>query len=140
MIQQLLPDTRVLICRPEPSASELSKVLESVGSICKVMPTLKISPLEITAEARQKIMNIDQYDHIIVVSQHAAALGLSIIDEYWPQFPTQQNWFAIGRKTANSLKSADLKLIEPNDDLNSEALLRSESLVNDRNEKLLIKT
>jgi len=138
MIQKLLPDTRVLICRPEPSASELSKVLESVGSTCVVMPTLKIRPLEITPEARQKIMNIDQYDHVIVVSQHAASLGLTIIDEYWPQFPIQQNWFAIGRKTANCLKPADLKLIEPNEDLNSEALLDTKLLAEVGGQKVLI--
>jgi uroporphyrinogen-III synthase len=138
MIQQLLPNTRVLICRPEPSASELAKVLESVGATCEVLPTLQIHPLEIAAEARQKIMNLDHYDHVIVVSQHAATLGLSIIDEYWPQFPTQQNWFAIGRKTATSLKLADLNLIEPNDDLNSEALLNAKLLAKVNGEKILI--
>ncbi|MFT5719368.1 MAG: uroporphyrinogen-III synthase, partial [Oleiphilaceae bacterium] len=135
MIQKLLPDTRVLICRPEPSGSDLSKVLESVGANCEVLPTLMIQPLDITAEARQKIMNIDDYDHVIVVSQHAARLGLSIIDEYWPQFPIKQNWFAIGRKTANTLKPAGLNLIEPGEDLNSEALLTMKLLTKVSNEK-----
>jgi len=138
MIQQLLPNTRVLICRPEPSASELSKVLVSVGATCEVLPTLLIHPVEVTAEARQKIMDLDQYSHVIVVSQHAATLGMSIIDEYWPQFPTQQNWFAIGRKTATSLKPADLNLIEPNKDLNSEALLNTKLLAKVNGEKILI--
>ncbi|MFT6121678.1 MAG: uroporphyrinogen-III synthase [Oleiphilaceae bacterium] len=138
MIQKLLPDTRVLICRPEPSGSDLSKVLESVGANCEVLPTLMIQPLDITAEARQKIMNIDDYDHVIVVSQHAARLGLSIIDEYWPQFPIKQNWFAIGRKTANTLKPAGLNLIEPGEDLNSEALLTMKLLTKVSNEKVLI--
>ena len=138
MIQQILPDTRVLICRPEPSASALSKVLESVGATCKVLPSLQIKPVEISAESRQKIMDIDQYDHVIVVSQHAATLGLSIIDEYWPQFPVQQNWFAIGRKTAHCLKSAELVLVEPNSDLNSEALLANTLLAHVRDAKVLI--
>jgi uroporphyrinogen-III synthase len=138
MIQQLLPDTRVLICRPEPSASELSKVLGSVGASCDVLPMLIIKPLDITAEERQKIMNMDQYDHVIVVSQHAAKLGLSIIDEYWPQFPIKQNWFAIGRKTANTLKPADLNLIEPAGDLNSEALLNMKLLAKVSGAKVLI--
>ena len=138
MIQQLLPDTRVLICRPEPSASELSKVLESVGARCEVLPTLMIHPLEITAEARQQMMDLDQYDHVIVVSQHAATLGLSIIDEYWPQFPIKQNWFAIGRKTANSLKPAGVKLIAPNEDLTSETLLNTKLLAKVSGAKVLI--
>lgn len=138
MIQKLLPDSRVLICRPEPSASELSKVLESVGAECEILPMLIIQPLEISAEARQKIMNLDQYDHVIVVSQHAAILGLSIIDEYWPQFPLQQNWFAIGRKTANSLKPAGVNLVEPNADLNSEALLSNKLLTKVSGAKVLI--
>lgn len=138
MIQQLLPDTRILICRPEPSATELSKVLESVGAECEILPTLIIEPLCLSAEARQKIMNLDQYDHVIVVSQHAANLGLTIIDEYWPQFPIQQNWFAIGRKTAHRLKQAELTLIEPNADLNSEALLNHTQLTQVDGAKVLI--
>lgn len=138
MIQQLLPNTRVLICRPEPSASELSRVLESVGAACEVLPTLQIHALDLSAEARQKIMDLDQYAHVIVVSQHAASLGLSIIDEYWPQFPTAQNWFAIGRKTAMSLKPAGLNLIEPNEDLNSEALLNTKLLAKVKGKKILI--
>mgnify|MGYP000448158680 CR=1 FL=1 len=138
MIQPLLPETHVLICRPEPSASELSKVLESVGATCKVLPTLLINALELSAESRQKIMDLDQYDHVIVVSQHAATLGLSIIDEYWPQFPLGQNWFAIGRKTANTLKPAGLKLVDPNADLNSEALLETKLLTQVEGSKILI--
>jgi uroporphyrinogen-III synthase len=97
-----------------------------------------IQPLDISAQARQKIMNLDQYDHVIVVSQHAAILGLSIIDEYWPQFPLQQNWFAIGRKTAHSLKPVGLTLIEPNADLNSEALLSHALLAKVSGAKILI--
>ena len=138
MIQQLLPDTKVLICRPEPSASELATVLESVGAQCETLPTLLIKPVELRAKARQRIMDIDQYDHIIVVSQHAAALGLDIIDEYWPQFPIKQNWFAIGRKTSNVLKPASLNLIEPNQDLSSEALLKTLELKEVKNKKILI--
>ena len=138
MIQQLLPDTKVLICRPEPSASELAVVLESVGAQCESLPTLIIKPIELSAEARQRIMDIDQYDHIIVVSQHAAALGLEIIDEYWPQFPIEQTWFAIGRKTAKVLKQAELNLIEPNQDLNSEALLSLPQLKTVADSKILL--
>jgi len=138
MIQPLLPDSRVLICRPEPSASELAKVLQSVGAECEVLPTLLIKPLELNAQARQKVIDIDQYDHVIVVSQHAATLGLSVIDEYWPQFPINQSWFAIGRKTSNVLKPANLELIEPNKDLSSEALLKISELKDVKNKKILI--
>jgi len=137
-ISGILSDTRILICRPEPSASELASALASMGAECKVLPTLAISPLEISPTDRQKIMNLDHYQHVIVTSQHAAKLGLEQIDEYWPQFPAEQNWFAIGRKTAKQLNAVDLNLIAPDTDLSSETLLLQTELKKVNKQKVLI--
>jgi len=137
-ISGILSDTRVLICRPEPAASELASALASMGAECKILPTLAISPLEISPADRQKIMNLDRYQHVIVTSQHAAKLGLEHIDEYWPQFPAEQNWFAMGRKTAKHLDAADINLTSPDKDLSSETLLLQTKLKQVKSQKVLI--
>jgi len=127
-----------LICRPEPSASELAVVLRSVGAECEVLPTIAIERLDVTQEARQMIMNLDHYHQVIVVSQHAAELGFSLIDEFWPQFPAEQNWYAIGRKTAEKLQAIDANLISPGRDLRSEDLLALPELQSVRGQKILL--
>jgi len=134
----ILSGVRILICRPEPSASELATALESMGASCKLLPTLSIYPIEIDTADRQTVMGLDQYQHIIVTSQHAAKYGLAEIDAYWPQFPLQQNWFAIGRKTAKELSQADINLVTPEGDLTSEKLLQHNKLKKIRNNRVLI--
>lgn len=123
MIQKLLNSDRVLVCRPEPSASELAKVLSSVGAVAETLPCIQIEKLELDAPEKTKIMELDRYDHVIVVSQHAARIGLDWIDAYWPQFPLGQQWHPIGRQTARQLPAEELQISLPNADLNSEQLL-----------------
>lgn len=134
----LLSSSKILICRPEPSATELSKALEALGAQCKTLPMLKIDALEISAIERQHILDLDQYQHVIVVSQHAADLGLEQIDHYWPQAPVGQKWYAIGRKTAEALNSTSLDIVSPGQDLSSEKLLENKDLKTVQDEKILI--
>lgn len=134
----LLNSTKVLICRPEPSASELALALEAMGAECQTLPMLTIEPIEISPTERQFILDLDQYQHIIVVSQHAAKLGIEEIDNYWPQAPVKQKWYAIGRKTSETLSSVSLDLDPLKNDLTSEALLEQENLKNIDGDRVLI--
>jgi len=138
LIGLALKSIRVLICRPEPSASELANVLSAVGAECKCLPTLEVTRLELSGSDRQKIINLDQYKHIIVVSQHAGQYASELIDNYWPQAPIGQNWFAIGRKTVESLSSMEIQLQSPSGDLNSEELLKHTLLQSVNNERILL--
>lgn len=138
MIQPLLKDTRVLICRPEPAASELAEVLRSVGAEAQCLPCIEIVENSLSAPQRQLIMNLDGFDHVIVVSQHAARFALEHIDQYWPQFPSGQTWHAIGRQTARALPIEELNISLPNADLSSEMLLNESSLRNVRGKKVLL--
>jgi uroporphyrinogen-III synthase len=134
----LLRGQRILICRPEPAASELSSALSAMGAECLSLPTLSIEAIEISAVDRQRIMNLDQYQQVIVVSQHAAKFGMDEIDTYWPQLPLAQEWFAIGRKTAASLQHAELDLTSPVHDLSSEKLLEHPAFKEIKGKKVLI--
>lgn len=138
MISNLLNQCRILVCRPEPAASDMSDALKSVGADVKTLPCIEIKPLSLAPDSHQKIINLDAYDHIIVLSQHAATLAMAAIDEYWPQLPCQQSWHAIGRKTAQTLTNHDVNLLAPEHDLTSEALLASKQLAEVKGKKILI--
>jgi len=116
----------------------MAKVLSAVGAECRCLPTIDIVMKPLNETDKQKIINLDQYQHVIVVSQHAAKFGIDKIDEYWPQFPLDQNWFAIGRKTSATLNSSNLNLISPEQDVDSETLLRQELLKQVNHQKILI--
>lgn len=138
MIGPVLDNIRILLCRPDSSSNEMAKALSAVGAECNSLPTLDIVPISISESDKQKIINLDQYQHIIVVSQHAASYGIDKIDEYWPQFPSNQNWFAIGRKTAEILNSNNLNLISTKQDMDSETLLQHSLLKQIDRQKILI--
>lgn len=134
----ILSGVRTLICRPEESAQALSSAMSSLGADCYIFPTLDIIQTNISDEDRQCILNLDQYQKVIVTSQHAAKLGLELIDTYWPQLPIGQTWLAIGQKTASLLAEASIKLDIPKQDFTSESLLKIAQLQKVKHEKILI--
>lgn len=138
MINQILQDIPVLICRPEPSASELALALSAVGARCSKLPCLEIKPVQVNDADKQSLINLDQYHHVIVLSQHAASPALELIDAYWPQFPAQQPWYAVGRKTAGILSDSVPGLIEPEADLTSEDILALPALQDIKEQRVLI--
>ncbi len=134
----LLGGINVLICRPKESAKELNTALSALGAKCYIFPTLDIVETQLLESEKQHILALDQYQYVIVTSQHAAKIGLVQIDTYWPQFPVGQTWLAIGQKTASLLSSENLKLISPEKDLTSEALLKLPQLQKVKEQKILI--
>ncbi len=138
VLPQLLPGERILVCRPQADAESLARTLQATGAAVHSLPCLEIVPLELDDTQRQTILNLDQYAHIIVTSQYAAQYGLDLIDTYWPQLPAQQQWHAIGRKTAQALSAGGVPLQQPNGDLDSEQLLQSDTLQNVVEKKILL--
>lgn len=134
----LLSGTGILICRPEESARELAQALSAMGAQCLSFPTLLISERTISEADKQLILNLDQYQHIIVTSQHAAKLALALIDSLWPQYPVQQSWYPIGEKTASLLNQENLNIIQPDKTLTSESLLSIAPLQKVKLQKILI--
>tara|TARA_R110000850_G_scaffold146857_4_gene269010 strand:+ start:759 stop:1559 length:801 start_codon:yes stop_codon:yes gene_type:complete len=137
-VTAILSGTNVLICRPGESAQELSRALSALGASCHTLPTLDITELAISELEKQHILSLDQYQHVIVTSQHAAKAGLELINSYWPQFPIGQTWLAIGQKTASILSDANIQLIPPKKDLISEDLLKLAPLQKVKDQKILI--
>lgn len=137
-VTAILGGVHVLICRPEEPAQALAKALSAMGASCYTFPTLEIEELAISDLERQYILSLDQYDYVIVTSQHAAKAGLELIDNYWPQLPIKQTWLAIGQKTASLLAAENIKLISPKNDLTSEDLLKLAPLQKIKHQKTLL--
>ena len=112
--------------------------MSALGANCHTLPTLDIVEVPVSELEKQYILSLDQYQYVIVTSQHAAKIGLELIDNYWPQLPVEQTWLAIGLKTASLLANENLRLISPEKDLTSEALLKLSQLNKVKDQKILI--
>lgn len=134
----LLKGSKVLICRPEPGASALESALLAVGAECYRLPCITIERYDLGSEEKDMILNLDRYEHVIALSQHAAQFACESIDEYWPQLPVGQHWHAIGRKTAQVLKDHDIPTLSPDGDMTTEGLIENAAFQNLANKKVLL--
>lgn len=129
---------RVLLTRPHPHNDSLQAALEACGAEVRTLPLLAIELMPDTPALRQRIMNLDLYQMVMVVSPNAARLGLEWIDRFWPQLPTGIDWIAVGRATAAVLEAEGIRVQVPSDGHDSEALLRLPRLQQVAGDKVLI--
>lgn len=109
--------------RPANRAQALTTELVATGATVAALPLLEIQPLALTAEQRQWLIDIDYYRWVFVVSPTAAELGLAHLGNYWPQWPIDLHWLAVGETTAEVLRHALLEPIVPAEE-SSEGLLK----------------
>lgn len=133
-----LAGARVLICRPEPEASRLAEAFAAAGARTRVLPAIERVPLPETPEARQIILDLDLYQHIIAVSPFAARQLLERVDAWWPQYPVGVHWYGVGAGTAAVLEQAGLAPEHPAEGFTSEALLQLPGLQHLEHEKVLL--
>lgn len=114
----------VLLTRAEGDNARLAAQLEALGIASHGLPLLAIEPLPEDSGQRNLILNLDRYQAVMVVSPVAARYGLERLDQYWPQPPAGQHWFAVGETTASVLRAYGLPVHIPEEGQDSEALLR----------------
>lgn len=115
---------RVLVTRPAGQADGLIGALREAGWQTRHLPLLFIEPIEpLDGVMRQRILDLDRYDHLIFVSANAARIGCERIMDLWPQWPMGQRYWAVGRSTAQVLARAGLAATCPEVDMSSEGLL-----------------
>ena len=134
----LLTSIRALVTRPQVQAQSLAEAIRSRQGHAWVLPMLTIAPVTETPQMRSLLLELDQFDKVIVTSQHAAHYGLTLIDQYWPQLPVATDWFAIGPQTANTLSYYGIDVKTPSESMDSEALLNLNDLSSVRQQKILI--
>lgn len=145
MVKSELP-WRVLASRPVQQNKAWVARLKGVGFATLEVPLLEIvaatTPEQLQA-IKQIILDFDQYDGVIFVSQNAVQHTWAWLDQYWPQLPTAMNYFAVGQKTACEIT----KLLLPEstggvtaavEAMNSEELLSLDALQQVENKKILI--
>lgn len=128
----------VVVTRPAEQAGDLIAALEQAGAVPLAFPTLAIEPRELTPADRQKILNLDQYRAVICVSPNAARLGLDALADYWPQWPVQQLWFAVGPATGAAMQDWGLPVTVAQQGSTSETLLDDPQLKMVAGEQILI--
>jgi uroporphyrinogen-III synthase len=128
----------VLVTRPASQAEEICPSLEALG--CEVIrqPLLKIETVAETPKIKSQFMDIDLFDAVIAISRNAAEMGLSTMDQYWPQWPLGIDWIAIGPVTAEVMINAGLDVKMPADQFDSEGALNMPELTDVAGKKILI--
>lgn len=136
-----LSGLHILITRPTEQALRWQKKIQLLGAETQVIPVLEIKPV-LASQAEQAIKNkvqaLDQYQHLIFVSQNAVQYGMDWMDQYWPQFPIGQHYYAVGSSTAEALTERGLKVDADDQAMDSEALLALGKLQSVQGSKALI--
>jgi uroporphyrinogen-III synthase len=113
----------IINTRPVARAGQLQSALVAAGAVVYSLPLLEIRPVALAEEQRQWLLDLDRYRWVFVVSPTAAELGLQLLSDYWPQWPVDVEWLAVGESTAEVLRQALLNPIVPAEE-SSEGLLR----------------
>lgn len=115
----------VLVTRPQGQADPLCAALEQRGLRAYHQPLIELEPLpELDPAARQCVLDLDLYQHVIFISRNAVRFALPWLEDYWPQWPVGVSWYAVGSATARSLADHGVDALLPEDEMNSEGLLR----------------
>ena len=129
----------VLVTRPAGQGDGLCAALAARGFAVHHLPLLALeSVLPLPASERNRVLALDQVQHIIFVSANAVHFGMSVIERYWPQLPVGLQWYAVGDDTARALAAFDVVAQTPGDDMTSEGLLSLAGLRDCANERVLI--
>lgn len=128
----------VVVTRPADQAGDLVAALAQAGARPLAFPTLAIEPRDLSTADRQNILDLDQYRAVICVSPNAARLGLDALADYWPQWPAQQLWYAVGPATGAAMQDWSLPVTVGQQGATSETLLDDPDLKMVAGEKILI--
>lgn len=138
----------MLITRPQQQADKWRALLEQQGASTLWVSMLEITPLtgaRAQQQIKNKVMDFDHYRHAIFVSQNAAHYGGEWLTDYWPQWPEDVRFYAVGSATASMLERYDCEVVSAGapdspavGTMNTEALLALPELQDVAGQKILI--
>ncbi|QFT53154.1 uroporphyrinogen-III synthase [Microbulbifer sp. THAF38] len=136
-----LHNKRILTTRPAHQADTWDALLCAEGATVDSIPMLAIAPLtEGTAQQaiKKRILDFDQVDFAIFVSQNAVRYAVDWLEDYWPQIPQGPRYFAIGAATAKALLARGISCEHGGEHMNSEDLLAQPALQEISEQRVLI--
>jgi len=95
--------SRVLLTRPGPRGMVLARAVEKAGYEPVALDVLRFEPLALSTSTRAAVLDLDQFQGVIVVSPQAATCLAEAIASYWPQLPQGLRFYAVGEATAKTL-------------------------------------
>ncbi|WP_341707710.1 uroporphyrinogen-III synthase [Halopseudomonas sp.] len=113
----------LLLTRQAADNQRLAARFAAEGIETCSVPLLALEPCDEGPVERQRMLDLDRYHAVVVVSPTAARLGLERLDRYWPQPPVGIDWLAVGAGTAQVLRDYGLPAQCPEQGQDSEALL-----------------
>lgn len=114
---------RLLLTRPAQESAALAATLAQQGIYSSSLPLLAIEALAETAEQRAKLLGLERYCAVIVVSKPAARLAIALLERHQAIVPPELPWFSVGSATASILSEQGLLVFYPAQGDDSEALL-----------------
>lgn len=132
---------RVWATRPEAQNSGWIATLTRLGYPVVNVPLLSIESVRDPAAVqavKELILNFDQFQKVIFVSQNAVQSAFAWLTDYWPQLPDGTMYFAVGRKTADQARNWGITVYEPGQTMDSDALLAMPALQSVWGDKILI--
>lgn len=107
-----MSDWRVLLTRPTDESALLAEVLGEAGVFSSSLPLLEIQALPVGDTQRARMLELHRYCAVIVVSKPAARMAVQLLEQFWPQ-PPSQCWFSVGAGTAQILADHGLDVFSP---------------------------
>ncbi|WNO09326.1 uroporphyrinogen-III synthase [Teredinibacter sp. KSP-S5-2] len=119
--------------------------MSALGCDIVDVPLLEISPFTGGPQVqaiKNCVMSLDEYAHLIFVSQNAVEIAFSWIDEYWPQLPLGLCFYAVGKKTADciaeKIQSSNGRIVYADRTMTSEDLLACPELHHVAGQKVML--
>ena len=134
-----MSERAVLVTRPQQQAHGLCQLVRDAGFKPVAQPMMEIRPLQELLPAQlQLVIDLDLFQHVIMVSSNAVQWGMDWIDRYWPQLPQGMTWYAMGATSADMLSTYGVGVKQPDADMSSEGLLTLAGLQDVAGERALI--
>lgn len=118
----------VLITRPSNQVDSMRRAIESAGAKVLSLPLIEIKALndaQAIQNLKDKVLQLDNYQSLIFVSNNAVNFGGEVINNYWPQFPIGVDVIAVGPTTAEAARERlGCEVIQPSSGMTSEDILR----------------
>lgn len=132
---------RVWATRPAQQNSAWSELLRAQGfevietSLMAIEPITEPDDLQ---AIKNTILDFDQFQKVMFVSQNAVAAAFNWLETYWPQLPAGIHYYAVGKKTAEAVSQQGVSVVSADVTMNSEELLALPEMQDVWGQKVLV--